>query len=61
MIIDILKYIFSSFWIWLGTVIILDVIFSALHGIVKINKVYTIDDKEIDKEKFIKELLKDKE
>jgi hypothetical protein len=33
---EILQFIFSSFWIWLGTVIILESIFGGFRSLVKI-------------------------
>ena len=58
MIMDILKFIFSDFWIWLGTAIMLSSICNLFHGIIEINKTYIIEEEEIDKEEFIKELIK---
>ena len=33
---EIIKFIFSSFWIWLGTVIILGIIFGGIYDVIKI-------------------------
>lgn len=33
---DVLKFIFSSFWIWLGTVILVGTLASALSGLIRI-------------------------
>jgi hypothetical protein len=32
---EILKFIFSSFWIWLGTLLLLEVIVEGIRGLVR--------------------------
>lgn len=34
---EVMQFIFSSFWIWLGTVIIIAVIASGVGGLIRIN------------------------
>lgn len=52
---EILEFIFSNFWIWLGTVIIIAVIFDAFGNIfsdiIKITKKIKIKNEDKNKEK----------